>query len=50
MTPGVDQIWYVEADGYVALDLTPALVNGHDELEPPQVSCQCPRRCCLWFA
>lgn len=32
MIPGCDQIWYVEAEGYVALDLTPALVNGHDEL------------------
>jgi hypothetical protein len=31
--PGVDQIWYVDAEGYVAIDLTSALVNGHDELE-----------------
>jgi hypothetical protein len=33
MTAGVDQIWYVEAEGYVAIDLTSALVNGHEELE-----------------
>ena len=32
MIPGVDQIWYVEADGHVAIDLTSALLNGHDEL------------------
>src|SRR5687768_15754876 len=32
MLPGIDQVWYVEADGYVAIDLTSALVNGHDEL------------------
>jgi hypothetical protein len=30
---GIDQIWHVEAEGYVAIDLTSALVNGHDELE-----------------
>ncbi len=33
MIPDVDQIWYVEAEGYVAIDLTSALVNGHDKLE-----------------
>lgn len=33
MIPDVDQIWYVEAEGYGAIDLTSALVNGHDELE-----------------
>jgi hypothetical protein len=33
MIPGVDQIWYVEAEGFMALDLTPALANGYDELE-----------------
>ena len=33
MIAGVDQIWYVEAEGYVAIDLTSALVNGHEELE-----------------
>jgi hypothetical protein len=32
MMPGIDQIWYVEADGYVAIDLTSALKDGHDEL------------------
>lgn len=32
MLPGIDQVWYVEAEGYVAIDLTSALVNGHDEL------------------
>lgn len=32
MLPGIDQIWYLEADGCVAIDLTSALVNGHDEL------------------
>jgi hypothetical protein len=33
MIPGVDQIWYVEADGYVTIDLTSALLNGDDVLE-----------------
>ena len=33
MIPGVDQIWCVEADGYVAIDLTSALLKGHDVLE-----------------
>jgi hypothetical protein len=33
MISGVDQIWYVEAEGCVAIDLTSALLNGHDELE-----------------
>jgi len=32
MLPGIDQVWYVEAEGYVAIDLTSALVNGHDVL------------------
>jgi hypothetical protein len=32
MFPGIDQVWYVEAEGYVAIDLTSALLNGHDEL------------------
>jgi hypothetical protein len=32
MLPEIDQIWYVEADGHVAIDLTSALVNGHDVL------------------
>ena len=30
--PGIDQIWYVEAEGHVAIELTPALVGGHDVL------------------
>jgi len=34
MFPDLDQIWYVvEADGHIAIDLTSALVNGHDYLE-----------------
>jgi hypothetical protein len=32
MLPGIDQIWYVEADSCVAIDLTSALVNGRDVL------------------
>lgn len=32
MLPNLDQLWYVEAEGYIVIDLTDALVNGHDVL------------------
>jgi hypothetical protein len=32
MPAGIDQIWYVEPDGCVVIDLTSALVNGQDEV------------------
>ena len=32
MLPGLDQIRYTEADGGAVIDLTPALVNGHEQL------------------
>jgi hypothetical protein len=32
MLPDIDQVWYLEAGGYVAIDLTSALVNSHDDL------------------
>jgi len=30
MLPNLDQLWCVEAEGYIVIDLTDALVNGHD--------------------